>query len=133
MECEYFESRHWLGNCEDQILLLGLIILNRTVHLVFLEPLTIYLTIVAPNLEVCASTFLIFCVSLETLLGVNVKGSGLWTEWRQTQWEKGLMEETVESTLEWKRKNCRLGAAGGPKIEAPRMLRSQTWKQRQCV
>lgn len=94
--------------------LLGLIILNnRTVRLVFLEPLTIYLTNVAPNLEVCTSTFLIF-VSPRDFARGECEGQGSGQSGDTPAGIGGaLMEEIVESSLEWKRKNCRLGGSWG--------------------
>lgn len=94
--------------------LLGLNILNkRIVHLVFLEPLRISLTIVAPNLEMCTSTFLIFEPPQDFAKGeCEGQGSGQSAD-RPARVGRVLMEETVESSLEWGGKNCRLGGSWG--------------------
>lgn len=95
--------------------LLGLIILilnKRTVHLVFLEPLRISLTIVAPNLEMCTSTFLIFEPQDFAKGECEGQGSGQSAD-RPAKVGGALMEETVESSLEWGGKNCRLGGSWG--------------------
>ena len=94
--------------------LLGLIILNkRIVHSIFLEPLRISLTIVAPNLEMCTSTFLIFEPPQDFAEGeCEGQGSGQSAD-RPARVGGVLMEETVESSLEWGGKNCRLGGSWG--------------------
>lgn len=116
MECEYGNLSQDFGWVIVRIRfsLLGLIILNnRTVCLAFLEPLTISLMIVAPNMEMCTSIFLIFEPPQDFAKGeCERQGSGQSGD-RQAGVGGALMGETVESSLEWRRKNCRLGGSWG--------------------
>lgn len=117
------KSRHWLYNClwESEFFLLGLVIINHgNVSLAFLKATVL---MICPSVS-RGSVFWRWAGHI-SVLGVSGLCKG-W-KWRTEFWTEGdapargsLIEETVESSLEWRERIAGLRVAGGPGREGCR-------------